>query len=143
MQGWGVAFGAILLMAGTSLAEAQARKAAPTPKPQKVQVTAVAGQEIFLRRGISLERDCTPIPGARIAVVKPPSNGQVVERQTEAFPNYDRDNPRYSCNAKKVPGIAAYYIAKEGFSGVDRFTFAIVHYDGDAYFYDVEVTVWR
>jgi len=104
---------------------------------------SVGNQEIELSYGISLDRSCQPHGPIRIAVVRRPKHGRVLERPIERHTSFKTDNPRHVCNTKLSPGMAAFYQANDKFSGVDRFQFAIVYYDGTSELYDVEMVVWR
>jgi hypothetical protein len=136
---------ATLLVASPALA--QKRRAAEPPgekiKYEQVKITAVAGQEIQVRRAYAMALDCTLIEPNRIAVIAQPSGGTLAEKAIEGFPAFPRDNPRSACNNQKVTTTFAVYKARDDFRGTDKFRFAIVYYDGTASHFDVEVTVWR
>jgi hypothetical protein len=108
-----------------------------------VKLSAVASQEIELRSGMSLDRNCEPYDMPRVAIIRAPQNGAVTEESRERYSSFGPNNPRKICNDKKSKATYALYRAKQGFQGIDRFTFAIVYYDGRADVYDVEMTVWR
>jgi hypothetical protein len=108
-----------------------------------VKLSAVASQEIELRSGLSLDRNCDPYEMPRIAIIRAPKHGAISEEFRERYSSFGPDNPRKICNDKKSKATYALYRAKQGFQGVDRFTFAIVYYDGKTDVYDVEMTVWR
>jgi hypothetical protein len=108
-----------------------------------LKLSAVANQEIELRSGLSLDRNCDPYEMPRIAIIRAPKNGTVTEEFRERYSSFGPNNPRKICNDKKSKATYALYRAKVGFEGVDRFTFAIIYYDGKADLYDVEMTVWR
>lgn len=126
----------LIMFSGAALAQTQ-------PKPKIVKLSALAEQEIELRSGLSLNLSCEPLRPTRVAVIKAPANGTVFERDKEMFSNFAKDNPRFSCNEKKSLGVIAVYKSKPDFRGVDKFSFAVVYYDGRADIYDVEMTVWR
>jgi hypothetical protein len=129
----GLAIGLLSILAAPT--EAQERKT--------LKRNSVGNQEIELSYGISLDRSCQPLGPIRIAVVRRPKHGKVLERPIERHTSFKMDNPRHTCNAKPSPGVAAFYQANDKFSGIDRFQFAIVYYDGTSELYDVEMVVWR
>lgn len=133
----------MLALASGGAEARKAKKEPPTPKPTLLKLNAVAGQEIFLRHGMSLERDCTPLRPIRVVVTKPPKGGTVTSREIQSFPNYERENVRFKCNSERHAAMAAYYTANDTFKGTDHFSFAVIYYDGEARFYDVEMVVWR
>ncbi|MCA3650200.1 MAG: hypothetical protein IOB85_03845 [Methylobacterium sp.] len=136
---------AILLTISPALAQ---KKRGAEPPPEKIQyeavtITAVAGQEILVRRGYALARDCTVREPNRIAVITAPKSGELTEKSLETFPNYPKDNPRSACNSQKIMATYATYKARDDFQGDDAFRFAIVYFDGKAKHFDVKVTVLR
>ncbi|MGL5447280.1 MAG: hypothetical protein ACRDBL_08240 [Rhabdaerophilum sp.] len=128
-----------LIVASTPACAQQKRKSSN----EQLKLTAVADQEIELRSGLSLDRNCEPYEMARVAIIRAPKNGSVTEEFRERYSSFGPNNPRKVCNDKKSKATYALYRAKPGFQGTDRFTFAIIYYDGKADVYDVEMTVWR
>jgi len=126
----------LMMFSGAALAQT-------TPKSKVVKLSALASQEIELRSGLSLNLNCESLRPTRVAVIKAPGNGTVIEREKEIFSNFSKDNPRFSCNEKKSLGVIAVYKSNPDFRGTDKFSFAVVYYDGRADIYDVEMTVWR
>jgi hypothetical protein len=110
---------------------------------EPLKLTAVASQEIEMRSGLSLDRNCDPYEMPRVAILRAPKHGSVTEEFRDRYSSFGPNNPRKICNDKKSKATYAIYKAKAGFQGVDRFTFAIVYYDGNSDVYDVEMTVWR
>ncbi len=119
---------------------------AATPSlAQEIKVTqlfAVGDQEILLRRGISIDRDCVPHKSTKIAIIRKPQHGTIKEYTQAVYPNFNKDNARSACNDRRVDALAAYYQAKPGFKGKDSFEFAIVYFDGTATRAKIEMTVW-
>lgn len=111
-------------------------------KPTPLKLSAVAGQEIEMQTGMSLNRACENMGIARLGIVKPTKNGTITERPKEFHSTFSRENMRYVCNDKKSPGMAVYYKPNDGFKGVDKFVFSIVYYDGTASIYNAEIVVW-
>lgn len=108
---------------------------------KSVKKTAAGAQEIELDHAYHLTRDCAGEGPIRVALINPPRHGALQERATEVYPAFKQDSPRFACNQKKVPATAAFYKAKEGFRGVDKFVFALVFSDGEMWRYEAEVTV--
>lgn len=121
----------------------QARKNQRQSNAELLKLTAVGTQEIEIRSGMSLDLNCELLGQARVAIIRAPQNGTVLEQQRDRFPNFGNANPRRICNDKRTKATFAIYRANPGFQGVDRFRFAIVYYNGESNIYDVEMTVWR
>jgi hypothetical protein len=66
-----------------------------------------------------LRADCTSAgyPIVRIAVR--PSHGSVKTAEAIDYPGYGRDNQRYDCNLRKVPGTPVLDEAEPDFIGAD------------------------
>lgn len=138
----------IRLMMGLALMGAMALPAEAQSKNRKrenelLKLTSVGTQEIELRSGMSMDLNCELLGQARVAIIRAPQNGTILEQQRDRFPNFGDSNPRKICNDKKMKATYAIYRANSGFQGTDRFTFAIVYYNGESNIYDVEMTVWR
>lgn len=133
MRGW-VVVPLVLWLAGAGPALAN--------EPKKLSLNAVGDQDIQVTNGISLARDCVARSGPRVGIIEAPKHGRLTERPVDMFPTYKADNPRFPCNERRIKGVGAYYKAKPGFRGNDRFRFALVYYDGTAEFYSVDIKVW-
>ena len=140
-MGMRLVLGALLVAAMALPAAAQGRDR--KSKADLLKLTAVGSQEIELRSGMSLDLNCELLGRARVAILRAPKNGEILEQQRDRFPNFGDSNPRRICNDKKTKATYAIYRAKAGFQGMDRFRFAIVYYNGEFNTYDVEMTVWR
>lgn len=130
----------VMLLLGAMPASAQGKRKSGN---EVIKLTAVASQEIELRSALSLDRNCDPYELPRLAIIRAPQNGAITEDIRERYSNFGSNNARKICNDKKSKATYALYRAKPGFQGVDRFTFALIYYDGKADVYDVEMTVWR
>lgn len=108
-----------------------------------VALTAIGGEEVELRYGLSMDVGCNVLGVARVAVLVPPENGTFKEIERERFPGFDIGNPRRACNRNRVKVTTAVYTANPGFVGTDRFVFVMVFYNGEWATYSVEMTVWR
>lgn len=135
-------FHRILAASMTCLLAFGAEAAAQDRKDKKLQRSAVGSQEIQLEYMFNLDPGCKSYGEIRFVVLAPPKNGAVTFKPVEMFPSFKQDNPRHACNKNKVMAQAAFYAAREGFKGTDKFRFAIVFHDGEAWTYDVDMTVW-
>ncbi len=84
---------AAALPPGLALAQ---QKRAPVPekiKYETLKITAVAGQEIQVRRAYALAIDCVMLEPNRVAILVPPQGGTLTEQKLESFPSFPRDNP--------------------------------------------------
>jgi hypothetical protein len=68
----------------------------------------------------TLNADCTTHGSTVVRVAEPPANGRIVISSGLDYPSYSRENQRYECNKRRVPGVAAVYVPNAGFSGNDR-----------------------
>lgn len=143
MRGWFLVQ-CVLWLAGIGLAQISPAAVSPAQaeEPKKLSLNAVGDQEIQVTNGISLARDCLPRSGPRVGIIEAPRHGKLTERPVDMFTSYKADNPRAPCNERRTRGIGAYYKAKPGFRGIDRFRFVLVYYDGTAETYQVEIKVW-
>jgi hypothetical protein len=132
-----------LVFIAACLASPAAAQQKRESRNELLKLSVVANQEIELRSGLSLDRNCDPYDMPRVAIIRAPQNGAVTEEFRERFSSFGPENPRKICNDKKSKATYAFYRARTGFVGVDRFTFAIISYDGKADVYDVEMTVVR
>lgn len=108
----------------------------------KYKKSAVAEQEVKLETAFNLDADCQSSGEIRVAIIKAPKNGRVIQKPTESIASYKKDNPRSSCNGKKVQSTSAIFVANPGFRGTENFMFGFVFADGTLWRYDVEMTVW-
>lgn len=76
-----------------------------------------------------------------ITVVNAPKHGKVSSDPGEVYTNFARDNVRWDCNRKPVPGTQLFYQSDPGFEGKDSFSIAIRWPSSDLRTdsYDVEV----
>ncbi len=113
--------------AGTGAATAQGGSTNGTSNI--VQKGAFSGTKQLIGHYIQLTPSCETLGYAAVRVTQPPTNGQVSIEQGEDYPDYKKDNVRFSCDSKKVPAVLLFYTSKPGFVGTD---FAVV----DAVFAD-------
>ena len=78
------------------------------------------GEQTKLWWATLLNPDCTAAGTMTTDVVSPPRHGQVAISNDPVFPNFLPPNPRSACDARKVPGVQALYIATPDFHGHDR-----------------------
>ena len=73
----------------------------------------------------SVEPDCSNPGYPEIKMVHSPGHGTVVVDDSEAYPNFSKDNVRYDCNKKKVATTRVSYESVAGFHGKDSFTIRV------------------
>jgi hypothetical protein len=108
---------------------------------ERVEKSAVGDQEITVRTAYNLDKACKSVGETRMAIIAAPKNGTLTSRMVDLFPSFKKDNDRFVCNDKLAPAIGAFYKAKPGFTGTDRFSFTFVFEDGESWRYDVTMKV--
>ncbi len=58
-------------------------------------------------------------------VLAPPSHGEVSSSKGQTYPNFNKDNVRYVCNAKLVGSTQIFYQSAVDFHGKGAFTIEI------------------
>lgn len=86
----------------------------------------VAGHQVRVYWAISLNPDCTPDGQVVVRVTQPPQHGRITIRNGRLFPNYQSSNIRNVCNARRVPGVEAYYQPASGYTGFDSVNFETI-----------------
>jgi len=89
---------------------------------QKISVSkaAIGSAQIVIWGGAGIDPDCSPHPGATLAVVQAPAHGAVRVSEEPVYVAFPPGNPRSVCNGRKTPGRKVYYTAAEGYAGHDR-----------------------
>lgn len=128
-----------LAVAATPALAQQKRKSSN----EQIKRAAITDEPVELRSAMSLDRNCDPYDMPRVAIIRAPKNGSVMEEFHERYSKFGQENPRSICNDKKSKATYVFYQSRPGFEGIDRFTFAIVYYDGKSDVVDVEMTVVR
>ena len=86
----------------------------------------VAGHEVRVYWAYSLNPNCTPDGPIVVRMTQPPQHGRVAIRNGRLFPTYPNSNPRNICNARRVPGVEAYYRPESGYIGFDTASFEAI-----------------
>jgi hypothetical protein len=104
--------GAAALLASLIPAGAQA---------QDIKAMAMfGGNEVTILYPNIVNEDCTSPKLPDVRMQAQPANGTVRMEPTTITLNRPRNDPRSTCNGKKVDAMAVYYKANEGFVGVER-----------------------
>src|SRR5260370_23122776 len=82
-----------------------------------VQRGAVSGEKQKIAHYIQVTPGCESTGYAVVRVVTPPAHGRVSLEQGEDYPSYNKDNVRYPCDLKKVPGMLVFYTSDPGYVG--------------------------
>lgn len=104
------AFIALLFMASGFSASAQDR-----PPERTENITVRAGQMQRLAFYPAAKRDCTRTPLPEIRLLDEPRNGRVIVRRVSIKASSDS-----ACPNQDIPGVAVFFIAKQGYTGADN-----------------------
>ena len=118
----------------------------PTPhpnddRPRTLKRVAFSGKKQRIEFFASVHADCTSSGIPVVKLTEAPAHGAVSFVEENDYPNYPKDNQRYDCNERKVPGTTAYYTSVAAFSGSDKFEMKVVYPQGNAHEITVAVTV--
>ena len=94
--------------------------------------TTLAGQEIFLFGGSTLNPDCSKAGKDDLRATSGPSHGRLRIVYGKTYSHYSKKDQRSSCNSRKVDGIKVLYRSNPGFKGWDKVTLAVHTYFGRA-----------
>ncbi|WP_156771679.1 hypothetical protein [Labrys sp. WJW] len=103
---------------------------------------AKAGVPLLLGKDYDLDHNCKVIPGLKVVIVSPPSNGIIKVLDHTAFTHYPRSNVRYKCNKKRSQMLATFYTSRPGFAGHDHAVVRVISPLGGTepvYSYDISV----
>jgi hypothetical protein len=89
----------------------------------------------------SVENDCLSDGYATLRVTKAPKHGTVTMSQGTAFPSYPPNNPRSTCNKRRVDSMLVNYSPESGFVGTDAFSLDIIYASGGERMDDYQITV--
>jgi hypothetical protein len=103
--------------------------------------SALAGQTINIENFYNLNESCRSIGVPSLRVAGQPMGGRVYARSESTNPSYVRSNPRFRCNARRVPSLGVYYTPAPGFVGRDTMDIEVYWTDGDVWRYKVNIDV--
>jgi len=92
--------------------------------------TVIAGKPFRLDFAYSTNPDCATTGDVVIRVTSPPSNGSVAISKSSVSPNFPASNIRSACNARRVPGTIATYVARRGYTGPDTVSLEMIFPSG-------------
>jgi hypothetical protein len=97
-----------------------------------VSKTVVAGARYQLSFFTSLHADCTSIGYPVVRVLAAPAHGSLTTEEATDYPAYARDNQRYDCNLRKVPGTRLFYQSEPNFAGTDTAVVEVIYPSAEA-----------
>ena len=83
----------------------------------------ISGNIARLQFLVAVNPDCSLADGYQFSLTKEPEHGTVDFVPYIGFATYAKDNVRAKCNDKKLEGHMLSYKPKDGYVGVDSFTF--------------------
>jgi hypothetical protein len=92
----------------------------------------VAGARYQLSFYTDLHADCTSKGYPIVRVLAAPAHGSLTTEETTDYPFYTRDNQRYDCNLRKVPGTRLFYQAEPNFAGADTGVVEVIYPSAEA-----------
>ncbi len=97
---------------------------------QHFQKVAASGAPMLLYQAWSVNPDCTPTGTVTMRVVSSPNHGRVSIVRASVFPRFPPYNPRSHCNARRVMGVKAMYISRQGYTGPDTAAVEVIYPSG-------------
>jgi hypothetical protein len=67
-----------------------------------------------------------------VRVLAAPSHGSLTTEEATDYPAYTRDNQRYDCNLRKVPGTRLFYQSEPNFTGADTAVVEVIYPSAEA-----------
>src|SRR5215831_4713522 len=115
------AFG--LLLSSALAAEWTDEEVAAGLKRAEYTRHAISGNIARLQFLVAVNPDCSSADGYQFSLTKEPEHGTVDFVPYIGFATYEKDNVRAKCNDKKLEGHMLSYKTKDGYVGMDSFTF--------------------
>ena len=84
---------------------------------------AVSGVKQQIAQFSFVNPDCVTGGYPTLKIAKQPQHGQISIEQGAAYPEFAKDDVRYSCNSKKVPSTLIFYTSEPGYTGSDTVAF--------------------
>jgi len=110
---YGLFCSALLLLAG---GHAQAQEI----KKEYTSATVISGSRTAIYQSLFAHPDCTVAAVPRLKILDGGKHGKIEIVHEKVFPNYERSNPRFKCNGRKVDGAVVYYTPGAKFTGTDK-----------------------
>ncbi|PDT04563.1 hypothetical protein CO666_07335 [Rhizobium chutanense] len=107
-------FGSALLLIAVGHAQAQEIKKVNTSG------TTVSGSRTIIYQSSFVNPDCSVAAVPRLKILDGGKHGKIEIVREKVFPNFERSNPRFKCNGRRVDGAVVYYTAGAKFTGSDQ-----------------------
>lgn len=104
---------ALLLLAG---GHAQAQEITK----ENTSATVIAGSRTVIYESSFVRPDCTSAAVPRLKTLDGGKHGKIEIVHEKVFPHFERSNPRFKCNGRKVDGGVVYYTPGAKFTGSDQ-----------------------
>jgi hypothetical protein len=88
--------------------------------------TVVAGIRYPMGFYTELHPDCTSAGYPIVRMAVRPSHGSMTTEESTDYPSYAKDNQRYDCNLRKVPGTHVFYQSEPNFVGADAAVIEVI-----------------
>jgi hypothetical protein len=103
--------------------------------------TVVAGARYQLSFYTDLHADCTSRGYPVVRVLTAPAHGSLTTEEASDYPAYARDNQRYDCNLRKVPGTRLSYQSEPNYTGADTAVVEVIYPSAEARTVTIGITV--
>ena len=87
---------------------------------ESTSATVISGGRTVIYQSSFVRPDCTAAAVPRLKILDGGKHGKVEIVREKVFPNFERSNPRFRCNGRKVDGAVVYYTAGAKFTGSDK-----------------------
>ncbi|TAX36483.1 hypothetical protein [Rhizobium leguminosarum] len=104
---------ALLLLAG---GHAQAQEITK----ENTSATVLSGSRTVVYESSFVRPDCTSAAVPRLKILDGGKHGKIEIVHEKVFPNFERSNPRFKCNGRKVDGAVVYFTPTARFTGSDK-----------------------
>ncbi|TCU14753.1 hypothetical protein EV132_108123 [Rhizobium sullae] len=87
---------------------------------ERRSATVTTGSRTVIYQSSFVDPDCSTAAIPRLKILDAGKHGKVQVIQEKVFPNFERSNPRFKCNSRKVDGASVYYTPSTKFTGSDK-----------------------
>jgi hypothetical protein len=134
----------ICFVAGLAVAGCAANTTPPGQPSVPAQATGTASTASAVTRTVvtdaryqlsfytALHADCTSMGYPIVRIVTAPAHGSLTTEEATDYPFYAKDNQRYDCNLRRVPGTRLFYQSEPNFSGADTGTVEVIYPSAEA-----------
>jgi len=88
-------------------------------KKESTSATVISDGRTVIYRSSFVNPDCTLAAVPRLKILDGGKHGKIKIGHEKVFPDFERSNPRFKCNGRKVDGAVVYYTPGAKFTGSD------------------------